>query len=59
MLILAVVPIQPATQLVLGAVSSGVKHSLKLTTDLHLILRLRMVKLNLHSPIYLHDVVLN
>jgi hypothetical protein len=31
----------------------------KLPTYLHLVLRSRMVELYLHSPIYLHDLVLN
>jgi hypothetical protein len=31
----------------------------KLTTHLHLVLRARMVELCLHSPIRLHDMVLN
>jgi hypothetical protein len=32
---------------------------MKLTTHLHLVPRIRMVELYLHSPIYLHGVVLN
>jgi hypothetical protein len=31
----------------------------KLITHLHLVLRARMVELYLHSPICLHDVMLN
>jgi hypothetical protein len=31
----------------------------KLTTHLHLVPRLRMVELHLHSPIYLYGIVLN
>jgi hypothetical protein len=31
----------------------------KLSTHLHLVPRSRMVELNLHSPIYLHSIVLN
>jgi hypothetical protein len=46
---------KPLIQLVLGAISSGVK----LTTHLHLVPRSRMMELHLHSPIRLHGILLN
>jgi hypothetical protein len=43
-----------------GAYSPGLKsRSVKLTTHSHIVQRLRMVELYLHSPICIHGVVLN
>jgi hypothetical protein len=44
-----------------GTLSLGVKWGtgVKLTTHLHLVLRVRTLELYLHSPIRLHGVVLN
>jgi hypothetical protein len=47
-------PTQPPIQWLPGFLSPGVK----LTTNLHLVLRSRMVELYLHSPIRLHSIVL-
>jgi hypothetical protein len=42
------------------ALSPGVSgRGVKLTTHLHIVLKSRMVELNLHFPIRLHGVVLN
>jgi hypothetical protein len=38
---------------------SVVVGGMKLTTHFHLVLRSRMVEIHLHSPICLHDIVLN
>jgi hypothetical protein len=44
----------------LGASPPGVKKSgLKMTTHLHLVPKSRRVELYLHSPIWLHGIVLN
>jgi hypothetical protein len=57
---LALQPIQPPVKWVLVAVSPVVKQQgCEMTTHLHLVLRLRMVELYLHSPIHLHGMVLN
>jgi hypothetical protein len=53
-------PTQPPIQWVTGffpPVYSG--RGVKLTTDLHLVPRSRIVGLYLHSPMYIHDLVLN
>jgi hypothetical protein len=47
-------------QWVLVVVSLGVEHrGMKLSDHLHLVLRLRIIKLYLHSLIYLHGMMLN
>jgi hypothetical protein len=50
-------PTQPPIQWTWGGGSIG--WGAKLTTHLHLLSRLNMVELYLHSPIHLHDVVKN
>jgi hypothetical protein len=53
-------PTQSAIKWVLGALTPGVKwQGVKLATHLHSVLRLRIVKLYLHSPINLPGIVLN
>jgi hypothetical protein len=43
-----------------GEISPGLKHlDMELTTHLHLVQRSRMMELHLHSPIYLHSIVLS
>jgi hypothetical protein len=55
----AVGPTQPHIQWVPGALSPGVKQrEVTLTTYFHLVPRLRVVELYLHSPIYLHGILL-
>jgi hypothetical protein len=53
-------PTQLPIRWVPGALSPGVKpQRVKLATHLHLMPRSRKVNLYLHSPIYLHGIVLN
>jgi hypothetical protein len=57
---LALGPTQPPIQWIPGALSRGVNgRGMKPTTHLHLLPKLRMVELYLHSPIRLHGLVFN
>jgi hypothetical protein len=42
-----------------GCFPKGKTTGVELTTHLHLVVRLRMIELYLHSPIHLHGVMLN
>jgi hypothetical protein len=57
---IALRPTQPHIQWVLGFMSPEVKRpGREADPDLYLVLRPRMVELDLYSPIYLHGLVLN
>jgi hypothetical protein len=50
--------VQPPIQMGIGA-PFPVRRGVKLTTYLHLVPGSRMMELYLHSPIYLHGIMLN